>query len=227
MIDGRLELELGGTIPLADGTPCELIVPERAITDMELLAVLRERKKIRILPEGTKLVAILSGREPVSEKLQEACKPEGFGYTELGRWFERWDRPSSAPRRYVEVELGPTDESRRGFGPYSDGGLWLEVQGGRSTGLISSQIILPDCVSEEPATSLNHAYTLLSEAFEPWRISHTGNVYEQVLYQETNRKWYPLLFLRDQKELEEGQSIARDVWERFMREMTPTSRGAG
>jgi hypothetical protein len=213
---------------LVDGARCELIVSEHEISDPELLEALRVKKAFKILDRGTKLLAMLSGSrsEQVPSELRKWLLPDDFAYRHLGMWFERWDR-RSFNRNFVEIEIGPADERQMKFPELESGGLWLQVQGWRAVGLESSQIILPDCVPGGFATSLNHAYTLLSEVFEPWRISHTGNVYEQVLYQEGNGKWYPLYFLRDEKELEEGQSIAENHWSRFLAEMKPPSSRGG
>ncbi|SFL57339.1 hypothetical protein [Shimia aestuarii] len=225
-VDGAFEMEFGGAVPVADGAECELIISEDKISDPALLKSLRSKKAIRILEKGTKLIAMLSGSRPeeVTDELRQATLPADFASRSLGKWFERWER-RSALRNFVEVEIGPADDRQRQLPDMESGGLWLTVQGWRAVGLESSQIILPECVSSEPATSLNHAYTLLSEAYEPWRISHTGNIYEQVLYQEGNGKWYPLEFLRDETELEEGQTIAKAHWERFLRDMKPRNPG--
>jgi hypothetical protein len=45
--------------------------------------------------------------------------------------------------------------------------------------------------------SLNIALTRLSERYEPWRKAHTGNVYDRVIYKESNDKWYPLDVMRN------------------------------
>ena len=45
--------------------------------------------------------------------------------------------------------------------------------------------------------SLNYAFTRLSEQYEPWRISHTGNIYDRIFYKENNEKWYPIDLLRN------------------------------
>ena len=45
------------------------------------------------------------------------------------------------------------------------------------------------------AKSINHAYTLISLAFEPDRISHTGNVFSKVYYLD-DHIWKPLKALR-------------------------------
>jgi hypothetical protein len=52
--------------------------------------------------------------------------------------------------------------------------------------------------------SLNHAYSRLSEVYEPWRDAHTGNVFRRVFYRRQSRKgthvWEPLDTLRQNME---------------------------
>jgi hypothetical protein len=47
------------------------------------------------------------------------------------------------------------------------------------------------------ASSVNHAYTLLSEKFEKHRKTHTGNVFDQVYGQNKNQKWVQLREFRN------------------------------
>lgn len=94
------------------------------------------------------------------------------------------------------------------------------TEGTKATGLMSSLIELPEFVSKEPAISLNHAFTLLSETYEPWRMSHTGNVYTRFLYRESNGLWFPLELLRHAELAQKEQEIAAGLWNRFMRQMT-------
>ena len=159
-IDGAFELQFGGAVPLFDGTLCELIVTEDKISDPKLLESLSVKKAIKILDEGTKLVAMLSGShaELVSGELRKALLQDDFAYRHLGKWFERWDR-MSYHRNFVEIEIGPANDRQIKLPELETGGLWLKVQGWRSVGLESSQIILPDSVPGGFATSLNHAYT--------------------------------------------------------------------
>lgn len=61
-----------------------------------------------------------------------------------------------------------------------------------------------DCVCNIPAlpeqecTSINEAYTRISESFEPSRRSHTGNIFNCVFYELGNHV-FPLGHLRDTK----------------------------
>jgi len=223
MVDGQLELDVGVAIPLAEGAEAEIRIAERHITDHALVAKLNEVKPFKVFPAGTELVAMLSGAElnEVPEAFRSAYLPDDFGRYELGLWFERWHRNSN--RKFVRMTIGP---GPTGLLPAMDehqSGLWFLVRGRRVEGMRSSPIKLPDCIPDGPASSVNHAYTLLSQTLEPWRKAHTGNVYEQVLYKEGNGRWYPLSFLRENRELEEGQTVAKDHWDRFLMDMKQRS----
>jgi hypothetical protein len=91
-----------------------------------------------------------------------------------------------------------------------------------AVGLASTSIQLPKKISEKPVASLNHAYTKLSETYETWRISHTGNIYTRILYRESNGNWYPLDVLRNEALDKQEQEIAKALWDLFMGKMTRT-----
>ncbi|QDZ00122.1 hypothetical protein FQ775_06850 [Nitratireductor mangrovi] len=180
---------------------------------------------INILKRGTKLRAHLATKdfEGVSDD-QRKC---------LLRWndwrkevasagIENW---SGGPLHFFELTIGPATEKQSRDLLTSTGGLWLIVKGGKAKGLQSSQFELPACVSDKPAGSLNHAFTILSEVYEPWRISHTGNVYDRFLYKEANGLWYPLSHLRDFRLAKQEEAIAYGLWQQFLGRMS--SAGAG
>ena len=48
----------------------------------------------------------------------------------------------------------------------------------------------------QSAISLNHAYTLVSKAFEPRRRANTGNVFHRVYFRRDDGRWAPLDFRR-------------------------------
>jgi hypothetical protein len=95
---------------------------------------------------------------------------------------------------------------------FPEAGLWLYLQGSQPKGVVSSSIYVPSPVSEEPLDSLNHAFTKLSESYEPWRKSHTGNIYQRVLYQEKNGKWYPLSVVREAAIAKDEHQMVRELW---------------
>jgi hypothetical protein len=83
------------------------------------------------------------------------------------------------------------------------GGVFLLFNGLSQTGILTSPIKLPikdktgDGDNDKVVDSLNYAFTCLSEEYEPWRKSHTGNIYDRIFYKEKNDKWYPIDVLRN------------------------------
>jgi hypothetical protein len=59
---------------------------------------------------------------------------------------------------------------------------------------------LPDSQLKETRESVNETYTRISEVYEPHRRSHTGNVFQKVLYLRKTvgirEIWSPLEVLR-------------------------------
>lgn len=92
------------------------------------------------------------------------------------------------------------------------GGLWLKLKGLEKCELASSTILMPDGFHEATATSLNHAYTLLSRAYETHRISNTGNVYTRVYYQDLDQCWYPLDDLRRGVQAKAERKLLNELW---------------
>jgi hypothetical protein len=58
-----------------------------------------------------------------------------------------------------------------------DADLWLQVRGDQEAGL--SQSLCTITALDRPAESLNQAFTIISEAYETRRRSHSGNVFER------------------------------------------------
>ena len=59
----------------------------------------------------------------------------------------------------------------------TSGGLWMIIHGFDAIGPESTTIRLPNGIVPNPVDNLNHAYTKLSELFEPWRISHDDSIH--------------------------------------------------
>lgn len=220
LVDGVWELEFGGTIPLADGQRADLVVPEADVTDPRLVRQMKSRSEIKILDRGTKLRAYLATKElkDVSDEQRKLLLEWKNWEADLALFaIDSW---SGGPVSFFELTLGPATERQSQDLIMSEGGLWLILEGRKAKGLQSSLFELPDCISEENAISLNHAFTILSEVYEPWRKSHTGNVYDRFLYQESDEKWYPLSFLRDFELAQQDQRIAYKLWQDFMARMS-------
>ena len=217
LVQGRWEYFYGGGVPVGEGTLADLLVEEHSLTDPRFLRSLKRKAVYRVLAEGTELRVALTIRSELPPALKSCLiRPEAG---ELAAAYFETVRP--AETRLVSITVGkPSPEVARRYRS-EEGGVWLHLEGSRPKGVGVSSVLLPQDVHSQPADSLNHAFTLLSTAFEPWRKSHTGNVYTRVLYQEGNGKWYPLEILRRAAEASEEQTLIRDRWAQIVQELLP------
>ncbi len=212
VVDGVIEFEYGGKLPVRDDARAEVVINTTDVMDPGFLDRMTRRRTVKLLPEGTVLLAMLSDPRRVgsldvviSEDPPKTIRPK------FGGWFDRRRGPQTP--LLVPLRLGPLLPLQASPDDDGKGGLWMALEGARTISLISSSVLLPKAVSKDAVRSMNHAYTRLSEHFETQRISHTGNVYEQVLYQEPNGLWYPLKVFRDEKIADEENQIARVFWD--------------
>lgn len=218
-VEDRWECAYGGIVPVAHDTEAELVINSRAIGDKSFLERMQAKSSIKVLDQGVLLYAYLATKE--QKGLTDGQRRHLIPWHEMLPKIatEHIDNWSSGELSLVKVTIGkPTGQQAKKF-ETDKGGLWLLTEGSKAIGLQSSQICLPESVSEDPVTSLNHAFTKLSETYEPWRISHTGNVYQRFLYEEKDGKWYPLDFLRNAALAEKEQEIAYQLWQDFMKRM--------
>lgn len=218
-IDGRWEVETGGQVPVEEGTEAELRVPIHRITNQDFIERMTKKEIIPILPMGTVLRALLSPKDRVgiSPENQHHLISYLDVVDEMFSLSSDYHFPSDAC--FVEVNLGPPTGRQAQSTDLYQGGLWLICEGAEPTELRSSTIVLPKGITDQKAISLNHAFTMLSEVYEPWRKAHTGSAYERFFYQEADGKWYPLLLLRDASIAAQEQKIAADLWKKFLRHM--------
>ena len=224
-VDERWECEYGGIVPVAPDTKAELVINSRSITDKRFLERMKAKSSIKVLDQGVILLAYLATKEQsrLTEDQRKHLIPWQSRLREIAT--EHIDNWSSGDLSLVEVSIGdPTDQQAKKFNTKS-GGLWLLTEGSQAVGLQSSRICLPAAVSEDPVNSLNHAFTKLSEVYEPWRISHTGSVYQRFLYKEKNGLWYPLELLRNTALANKEQEIAYHLWQDFMKRMSAGTPG--
>lgn len=78
--------------------------------------------------------------------------------------------------------------------------LKLKLRGTKKAKLMPCACYVP--ALNEKANSINHAYSIVSVAFEKSRRSHTGNVFHKVFYWSKEKEWRPLDDLRDKCEAE-------------------------
>lgn len=222
-VDGHWECAFGGTVPVKEGSQAQFVIDRASISDQRFLQTLERKERHKVLDEGTALLVWLTIKpeNPPPEALRPLLIPfrrfQGtIGTSDLDRW-----NPVTAA--FIEVRLGGPDSKQGRLFKTDRGGLWLITEGVEAVGLNSTTILLPNQISEKSVASLNHAYTKLSEIFETWRISHTGNIYSQVLYQEKSGTWYPLDILRGRTLAAKEQEIAWSLWATIRQRMLPAA----
>lgn len=203
-VGDRWEFFYGGDIPVKDGTLGELTVHADQITDDRFRQHVSQELIVRILDEGTPLLVALSDRSASPSR--------------IGPWPD--PPPLQVPAgttRFVRVILGPPrkkrlPDQRQLVAEPERGGLFLKLKGLDRCELRGSTVLLPEEIPGEPAISLNHAFTRLSQAYEKHRISNTGNVYTRVFYQDEDQLWYPLDDLRNGVQAAGERKLLGDLW---------------
>lgn len=162
----QIDYLYGGPLPkMREGTIGDLVVPERSITDKSDVCRLQQDQVVRLLRLGSVVKFAVDGRHTPAELSQHL---EDVATLDM-------KKPHAVPvildRMALELHLRGTKLAR--------------------LGRVSCRI--PSL--ELRAESLNHAYRLISERFEPMRISHSGNVFK-LGYCKPFDRWVSLDTLR-------------------------------
>jgi hypothetical protein len=213
---GRWEMVNGGQVPVKDGTEAELRVPVSSISDEGFLERMTEKGILPIRPKGVPLRVLVSIKDRKDISTENLAHLRKFNDATTEFSFLAETRRYGGDVCFLTVEIGEPNDRQLEIDEVSQGGLWLIFEGAQPVEIKSSKIILPDGVSDQDAISLNHAFTLISEVYEPWRKAHTGSIYDRYFYQEDNGMWYPLALLRDASIAQQEQKIAFDLWKRFL-----------
>lgn len=195
LVNGQWEFLYGGGIPVREGSYAELNIALHAIEDESFSKRVTQEVVVKVFEEGRPLIVALNDQK------WHGPRHSGFKVA-LG------DVPAGCTR-FERVSIGPTSVATRRLDA-KRGGLWMRQLGVGRCELACSSVLMPQ--DGPAAASLNHAVTKLSEQYETHRISHTGNVYERVFYQEGNGNWYPLAHLRSGVVAWAEQKIIVDAW---------------
>ena len=163
----------GGELPALGDCIADLIVPEESIRDRTLLDKLREEKEVIIQTSGASLLIALR-----LKNVPQALRTLTF-QLEAGK--------TGPPGDFAFVQLTLKEN------------LILRLRGTKDAELRDVKCSLP--MLGQQASSINHAYTLVSTKLEPNRRAHSGNVFDLVYFLD-NEVWRPLRTLRDQAEAE-------------------------
>lgn len=174
------------TLKLANKAFGELTILASAVLEDEKRATLVSTKLVEILPTETMLLVVMkpgSGFDNyVPEDIEKVLSPE------LRRHIYE-------PLQFGEAVSGPTADGV--FLPVvMKESLKMELRGGiKDAKLTFCHCSIPSL--NRDSTSLNHAYTLLSQIYEPLRMSHTGSVFTKIYYLIRDKKtWVQLESLR-------------------------------
>ena len=153
----------------------EIILEETNFSDKNFYYSLAKQKIIELLPLGSRLLVNIALKDQVAEGLAK------FIITE--------NAPKGVDGGFIEIAL----QQPQG----------LKLRGKKKALMLPCRVEIP-ALPEEPAASINHACTLISESFEPWRLSHTGNVFFKVYVQDVSSgEWLSLDALRKRAEARE------------------------
>lgn len=199
------EFFYGGDVPVKEGTFGQLTFNANNISDETFRQRVTTETTFKVLEEGTPLLVALSARDKANPYSIYEPKffPQGIP---LGTSY------------WGQIKLGPPKaKGNKGKAVQQEliperGGLWLKLKGLEKCELTSSTIVMPEGFHEPTATSLNHAFTLLSQTYETHRISNTGNVYTKVFYQDRDDCWYPLDDLRRGVQAKAERTLLNELW---------------
>jgi len=153
----------------------EIILEDSNFSDKDFFHSLARQTVVELLPADSRLLINISLKNPVSD--------------ELAKFIINGEGPKGVDGGFIEAFL------RQPQG--------LKLRGKKKALLLPCRVEIP-ALPGESAASINHANTMISEAFEPWRISHTSNVYFKVYAREDpDGEWQSLDILRRQAEARE------------------------
>lgn len=151
---------------LVKGSAAEIVVAPECIENEIVRASLSRQKSAHFLNEGA---VVLVG---VSPSMVDGHSHKGL--------IAAHAVPILSPYLFVEVKLNAD--------------LWLQVRGDQEARLSNTRCTIRSL--NEEAKSLNHAFMLISEAYETKRRSHSGNVFERAYAQDERGDWQSLDDLR-------------------------------
>jgi hypothetical protein len=199
-------------IAFIDGTSAEINVDKSMVITQEQTEKFKKPQKFMVFEEGTKLLVALKIPNEVARldkyKGVYSC-PSGYSFAKYKQFSGYYNVANYV---LISITLTKTDPPNYLKKTPADGAGWFGLdKAGKST-FTCGAIKLPESLKLSIPRSLNHAYTLLSELLETNRRSHTGNIYKQVFYKESDEQWYPLDKLRNPSDLDNDTFIVSKFW---------------
>jgi hypothetical protein len=153
----------GSQLPaIAKDAVCELVLRPELLQNPADRNRLVRDEVFPILSQGSRVLLGVSPHSVGDPKAVGLINPQ-----QIGVKTEYW---------LVEVRLGQE--------------LYIRIRGDQEAKLESCKCVIPALNLE--ATSINHAFTIISEAYETARLSHTGNVFERAYTPLGPYRWQTL-----------------------------------
>jgi hypothetical protein len=172
--NGLIEFYFEGPLPeIENGTLGDLIVPSYSVKNPKLKKLLSEERKIPLLKKDTILFVHVQVQADGKHIFRIGAIPDEGALKE--------------DLNFVPISLEET--------------LYLYLRGTKHPTLCDVKC---KAIHEEDlrAKSLNHIYTLISEKYEKNRISHTGNVFKKIFYEdEIKMSLFPIDRFRHNREI--------------------------
>lgn len=212
-VNGHWEFFYGGDIPIKDGAVADIIVDKCMIDDCKFLANLKKKSSYKIMSSGTRLMVALTIKDhsKIESQLHKYLQEIPIKQISADKRFSPFGVRQQT--RFVEITVGQPGQHSLALEGKTNGGVWLELEGMEPQSLNVSHLSLPPEIKDTEVDSLNYAFTLLSTVYEPWRRSHTGNIYHRIFYQEQNGIWNPLNVLRNAAIATEEHAFIKKQWE--------------
>ena len=180
VVGGRLTYFYGGDLPkLKEGIVGDLVIPAFGVEAKEVRQKLLAVRNVPLLPASTVLLVRISDQSIPKILKSHICR-------------EMLDGAKDTP--CVDIVLQEP--------------LAMLWRGSKPGSLRPASCEIP-ALRRLQAGSVNQAYRFVSEAFEPHRRSHSGNVFQEVFVQR-GHAWHPLNELRSRTEHDLEPLLAAD-----------------
>ncbi len=172
--NGKVEFYFEGSLPeIKDGTLGDLFVPAYAVKNEKIIILLSEERNIPLLKKGTELFVQIQTNVESKDLEEIVADPEECGVL--------------VKKKFMRIVL--------------EDPLYLILKGTKHPVLSGAKCkaIKNNNIS---GISLNHIYTLISQLHESERISHTGNVFKKIYYEDKTAKClFPIERFRRKREI--------------------------
>jgi hypothetical protein len=153
---GKVTFFYPGSLPrIREGAVGDLVIDRIFLLDEAELKRLGHQEDYPLLTAGTVLRAVVDPKQDITGAVTRKSSPEGM--------------ENVAATHFVEVTLQDA--------------LMLRLRGTKPGVLRAARCRIPALGLE--ASTLNRAYSLIAEHFEPWRSSTAGNVFRKLYYRST------------------------------------------